>query len=394
SEGSYLVSVSEPDRVTGVNLRDANGRPLVTYRMHFEDGTYEFARDDVIIESGNVLLSKPDLVVFDPVTGDCVETGLTGGPASYQVSASAGSLDWDFKSGGTCAGPAEVPQRFAWIPAPSGVIALATEGGVALEDAAGFNVEQLTDESRSYASPGWSPDGTRIVFTGVGPDGSDLFAMHADGTGLVRLTDEVSDEIDPAWSPDGSHIAFVLEESDVPDSVRSSIVVMDPDGGGRRELVTSENEHLGWPAWSPDGRRIAFTGITGRHFNLYLMGATGSDVDKVGEGPAGPYGLPLTWTPDGKRILFWGQQHGGRKTLLSMRPDGSDVHEFMEGFPRSPFIGELVLDWSPDGQWIVMAGASAPDPTGTLVLLMRGDGSEVFAIGAYVSEPTWRPVSD
>jgi hypothetical protein len=37
-----------------------------------------------------------------------------------------------------------------------------------------------------------------------------------------------------------------------------------------------------------------------------------------------------------------------------------------------------------------MAGAS----DGTLVLLMSADGSEVFTIGAYVTKPTWRPVSD
>ncbi|MGA9160250.1 MAG: BTAD domain-containing putative transcriptional regulator [Actinomycetota bacterium] len=393
-DGSYLVSAAEPDRVTGVNLRDANGRPLVTYRMHIEDGTYEFARDAAIMESGNVLLAKPDLVVFDPLTGDCVGTGLTGGPASYRVSGSAKSLNWEFKSGGTCAGPKEVSERLAWTPAPSGVIAFATEGQIALMDAAGFDVEQLTDESRSSASPGWSPDGTRIVFTDHGPDGSDLYAMHADGTGLVRLTDVVGDVIDPAWSPDGSHVALALEEPDLPDSVRSSVVVMDSDGSGWTELVTSESEGFGWPAWSPDGRRIAFTGINGDHFNLYVMGAGGSDVTKVGEEPAGHFGFPLSWTPDGERILFWGHKLGGGRTILSMRPDGSDVREFMEDFPRSPYIGQLVLDWSPDGRWIVMAGASASDSSGTLALLMRADASEVFTIGAYVTEPTWRPVSD
>jgi Tol biopolymer transport system component len=270
------------------------------------------------------------------------------------------------------------------------VVAFEKEGRIALGDAAGFLVEQLTDLGGIKASPSWSPDGTRIVLTGAGKDGFDLYAVHADGTGLARLTDVVSDEIDPAWSPNGSHIAFVLEEREPPDPVRSSIVVMDPDGSGWTELVTSRNERFGWPAWSPDGRRIAFTGIEGGHFILYVMGADGSDVTKVGEEPATPFGLPLSWTPDGERILFWGHKPGARNTLLSMRPDGSDVREFMEDFPRSPYIGHLVLDWSPDGQWIVMAGASSE----TLALLMRADGSEVFTIGAYVTDPTWRPASD
>jgi hypothetical protein len=393
-DGSYLVSVDVPVPDTEAFLHVGNGGPLLTYRMHIADGTYEFARDAIDLESGNILLVKPDLVLFEPVTGDCAGTGLSSGPASYRVSASAGSLTLEPRDDGRCAGPDEVPQRFAWSSAPSGEIAFARESKIAIMDAAGFVVEQLTDETRSDASPAWSADGTGIVFARAGPDGVDLYAIDADGAGLTRLTGEGSDELYPAWSPDGGHIAFVLDEVRSAGSVRSSIVVMDPDGNGWTELVTSEYERFGWPAWSPDGRRIAFTGISDDHFTFYVMGAGGSDVDKVGEEPANQFGLPLSWTPDGERILFWGQRDGGRKTVLSMRPDGSDVHEFMERFPRSRFIGELVLDWSPDGRWIAIAGAAGPDPTGTMLLLMRSDGSEVFTIGAFVTDAGWRPESD
>ena len=171
-EGSFLASVLELDRVTGVYLRDASGRPLVTYRMHIEDGTYEFARDFATVDSGNILFVKPDLVVFDPATGDCAGTGLSGQPASYRLSASARSLRLEFKKGGTCAGPNEVPERSDWTPAPSGVIAFADQVRVALGDAAGFLVKQLTDETASThlrAGPPTEPGSSSPAWVRKGP---------------------------------------------------------------------------------------------------------------------------------------------------------------------------------------------------------------------------------
>jgi serine/threonine protein kinase/DNA-binding SARP family transcriptional activator/Tol biopolymer transport system component len=395
-DGSYLVSVVEPGQ-RDVNLRDAKGRPLVTYRIHIEAGTYEFARDGEVVDAGNILLQKPNVVVFDPETSTCADTGPSGQPAAYELSASEGSLRWEFKGGGTCAGPQGAPEGLAWTRAPAGVIAFGADDEIALMDTAGFGVEQLTDDAETgpNAYPIWSPDGTGIVFAGAGPDGFDLYAMNTDGTGLKRLTDVEGDEIHPAWSPDGSRIAFVLADLVLlGDTFRDSIVVVDPDGGGWTELVTREDERLGWPAWSPDGRRIAFIGccLTGG-FNIYVMDADGSHMTKVHEVPVSPFGLPLSWTPDGERIVFWGPERG-KDTLLSMRPDGSDIQPFSDRFPKSPFIGELVLDWSPDERWIVMAGTYVVNEPGggTLVLLMRADGSEVFTLGYFVTDPKWRPV--
>jgi serine/threonine protein kinase/Tol biopolymer transport system component/DNA-binding SARP family transcriptional activator len=393
-EGSYLVSVDEPfERVSEVDLVAGNGGSLVTYRIHLEAGMYELARNGVIFDAGDILFEKPNLIVFDPLSGQCVGNEFSGQPSSYEWSASGSSLRWKLTEG-TCAGPDQVPGKIAWTRAPSGVIAFSTQGQIFLMDAAGFNVEKLTGDAETgpNVSPTWSPDGTRIAFAGAGPEGFDLYSMNADGSGLEQLTDEAGDEIHPAFSPDGSRIAFAVDDPGVP-PFRTSIVVVDPDGGDSTELTGREDEHVGWPVWSPDGRRIAFVGVTDR-FNIYVMHADGSHVTKVHEEPRGPsFGLPLSWTPDGKRIVFWSER--GKGTLLLMRPDGSDVREFVVRFPRSPYIGELVPDWSPDGRWIVMAGSWAPQALpqdlGTLVLLMRADGSEVFTVGYYVTEPSWRP---
>jgi Tol biopolymer transport system component len=56
--------------------------------------------------------------------------------------------------------------------------------------------------SISCSSPGWSPDGTKIVFTRVSANGtqSNIYTVNADGSGLSRVTTTGS-AIQPDWGP-------------------------------------------------------------------------------------------------------------------------------------------------------------------------------------------------
>jgi TolB protein len=46
--------------------------------------------------------------------------------------------------------------------------------------------------------PRWSPDGRRIIFSGSGPDGSDIYTVRPNGTGLVQVTHDGGDD-SPTW---------------------------------------------------------------------------------------------------------------------------------------------------------------------------------------------------
>ena len=67
---------------------------------------------------------------------------------------------------------------------------------------------RLTNHSESDTYPAWSPDTSRIAYSGWPGRYLDIYVMDADGSDMERLTDNSAYDVDPAWSPDGARIVF------------------------------------------------------------------------------------------------------------------------------------------------------------------------------------------
>jgi Tol biopolymer transport system component len=103
--------------------------------------------------------------------------------------------------------------------------------------------------------------------------------MLDDGREQRQLTTAPTWDADPAFSPDGSRIAFTGERDG-----NREIYVMDADGANQRRLtftagtvrdpmVESVDEN---PSWSPDGERIGFDSTRDGNLEVYVMNADGS----------------------------------------------------------------------------------------------------------------------
>jgi TolB protein len=142
----------------------------------------------------------------------------------------------------------------------------ATEVFVA--DAAGKNIVRLTrDTKSSKASPTWSPDSQRIIFS-ADPRGAPLLYEIAAAGSLRPLPPELptggSYCADPAWNPrDANQVAFMEEQG-------AQFFIAVYDRQKRLSQVFSEAEGSA-PCWLNDGRHLIFTHRLSGKDQLYIL---------------------------------------------------------------------------------------------------------------------------
>jgi dipeptidyl aminopeptidase/acylaminoacyl peptidase len=258
---------------------------------------------------------------------------------------------------------------------------------------------ELPDVRSDPTGFGWSPDGSRLVFSA-----GDVFTMAADGSQIVRLTDTPNlIELEPAWSPDGARIAFAAEVGD-----RSAdIYVMNADGSGVVRLTVDPGieSHPSWgPAWTapPVAKveaRVTHTIEVGPFPNAVAVGegavwvsaprndgSGGGDVVRIdpetGEIVAR---IPVDELP-GWEVGGGGLAVGAGSVWISgtrSGPDGPDPDSFGEGRvvltridPTSNDVAD-VLDLGPGNSADVWV-----DDTGIWVLLFTPKGNELEVLHA------------
>ena len=232
-----------------------------------------------------------------------------------------------------CPGPYDSPAY-----SPSGDQLLVDAGDrLATLDSDGSNFRLLPQQTTDDGAPAWAPDGRRFVFTGVaqGATAPDLYVYHLARGRSRRLT--TTGGAAPAWSS-RNRIAYVTGYASFVDRPPTGrLALINPDGSGRRPL-TRKNGLA--PNWSPRGTKIAFI----RNGTLYVIGANGKGLRRVGGRRFSIEATDVTWSPDGRYLAHHGFENG----ITVVDPTGRREYEFESGqYSTGGSFDSFAPDWQP-----------------------------------------------
>jgi Tol biopolymer transport system component/DNA-binding winged helix-turn-helix (wHTH) protein len=224
----------------------------------------------------------------------------------------------------------------------------------------GSEAAQLTGPSLRTSLPHWSPDGSRIAFSGSRPGRPwNIFLIPAAGGPADQLTSGSVSDLDPTWSPEGSTIAYGQTRAD---GGKQTVSIQLLDLASRRSTTLPGSDGICCPRWSPDGRYLLATHADSDDLLLYEFAAQKWSVIAKKLGPIGY----MEWTDGGKNILFdtfWVSEPAFYRIRLS------DLH--LETVAK---IGDVRRYYGPFGPWTGIA------PDGSPLLVRDVSNEEIYSL--------------
>ncbi|PJA29791.1 MAG: hypothetical protein CO189_01515 [candidate division Zixibacteria bacterium CG_4_9_14_3_um_filter_46_8] len=136
----------------------------------------------------------------------------------------------------------------------------------------GSNMRALDFDSLvRISSPDWSPDGKRLVFSGVAKDGhTDLYICNVNTEDLTRITRDLYFDSSPRFSPQGKYVAFTSDRGEYSRNGSSGIYLYELDSRQLYSLVDDDARYY-TPSWSASDDTLIFTCDRGGANNIYLL---------------------------------------------------------------------------------------------------------------------------
>ena len=140
-----------------------------------------------------------------------------------------------------------------------------------------------------------SPDGTRLAFVAVNPEGHNILWIRTLSAPAAQQLSGTEDAMYPFWAPDGQHVGFFTDAG--------KLKTADVSGGGVRILCDAPVGRGG--TWNQDGTIVFSPSIAGA---LYRVSAGGGAPEPVTRLPRAGSGQAHRWPfflPDGKHFLYF-----------------------------------------------------------------------------------------
>jgi Tol biopolymer transport system component len=309
----WSVRVSDGQRrqvadVDGVGPRwSPDGRRIVFWGVRRD----RYSERDIFTVAADGSQATAPVALTDDAAVDWSPMWSADGSHIYFASSRGGTMNlWrvaiDASSGAPRAAPEPITTPTAW----SGDFDIAADGATLVfsdvdERSAIFVADfdpaqgrvlgapRQVHQGRAINSIDITRDGRTIVFSQRGQPWEALGTIRADGSAWSRITDDESYHRLPGWSPDGSRLLFYMNRG------RGRLWTSRPDGSELAEVPVPDQLHTGvYPVWSPDGTRLVAAFTEG----VAVVDLASSPARVLERFPPDMDLRPFSWSADGRWI--------------------------------------------------------------------------------------------
>lgn len=205
----------------------------------------------------------------------------------------------------------------------------------------------MLEASLFVYGPHWSPDGSRIAFSGR-RNGSafHIYTIAARGGGSSPVSGVTGPAFDPVWSPDGKSLAFAPFDQDTGRG-EQRISIAEIETGTVRAVPGSDGMFS--PRWSPDGNWMVALDTASFEPRVYHF-KSGQWVKLM----SGLFGFPR-WSKDSRHV--YGQTVDGRLLRIEV---GTHQVEQVASTVEFQTVGLLSQGsyWTPEDDPVILKDAS------------------------------------
>jgi len=174
----------------------------------------------------------------------------------------------------------------------------------------------------------YMPDGKNIVVTLTYLGNAELYIYNLETRALRRLTNHYAIDVDPSVSGDGRIIAFLSSRPG-----KAMIYTLDTSGMEKSvRRISYVGQYNATPRFSPAGAQIAFSSWVDDRFDIYRIGANGTDLVRLTK-DFGSNEDPV-FSGDGEFIAFSSQRVISRikavQNIYVMTKDGEIIRSLTQ----------------------------------------------------------------
>ena len=142
----------------------------------------------------------------------------------------------------------------------------------------------------------FSPDGRQVAMVLSVEGETEIYVSNAYGRGVARRTHSDTTKASPCWSPDGSRIVFTMEPG-------PQLFVMSASGGTPQRVSFDTSRYCAEPDWSRTSpNKVVFTMGVGRNYQIGVLDLSTRHAEQVSKAPFD--GVEPSWLPDGRHVVY------------------------------------------------------------------------------------------